>query len=129
MLLREAEADDLISQTRVLRLPSEDANGDDGEGSIGMTLRDSSGKYKNPVRLLGKPTTSVEYAPFSFRQIIEFIVLLPLNFIPVAGTPLFLVLTGYRAGPFHHWRYFQLLGFSKEERKAFVERRRLRYTW
>ncbi|MCJ1265645.1 hypothetical protein MMC22_005525 [Lobaria immixta] len=83
----------------------------------------------DPVRQLGKPTKPAVYSPFSLRQIVEFIFLLPLNLIPIAGTPMFLVLTGYRAGPFHHWRYFKLLEFSKKERKAFVKRRQLRYTW
>ncbi|KAL1962481.1 hypothetical protein VTN77DRAFT_9602 [Rasamsonia byssochlamydoides] len=82
----------------------------------------------NPVQKLGKPTRSAVYSPFSLRQIIEFIVLLPLNLVPVAGVPMFLVLTGYRAGPFHHWRYFQLLDFTKKERKQFVRRRQLKYT-
>lgn len=84
---------------------------------------------ENPVKELGKPTVSAIYSPFSLRQILEFIFLLPLNLIPVAGTPMFLILTGYRAGPFHHWRYFKFLGLSKKERKAFVKRRQLRYTW
>lgn len=84
---------------------------------------------ENPVKELGKPTVSAVYSPFSLRQILEFIFLLPLNLIPVAGTPMFLILTGYRAGPFHHWRYFKLLGLSKQEKKAFVKRRQLRYTW
>lgn len=82
----------------------------------------------DPASRLGTPTTSAVYSPFSLRQIIEFILLLPLNFIPVAGTPMFLVLTGYRAGPFHHWRYFQLLDFTKQERKASIRRRQLQYT-
>ena len=84
---------------------------------------------ENPVKELGKPTVSAVYSPFSLRQILEFIFLLPLNLIPVAGTPMFLILTGYRAGPFHHWRYFKFLGLSKKEKKAFVKRRQLRYTW
>lgn len=83
----------------------------------------------DPVKQLGKPTKPAIYSPFSFRQIVEFIFLLPLNLIPIAGTPIFLVLTGYRAGPFHHWRYFKLLDLSKKERKIFVKRRQLRYTW
>lgn len=82
----------------------------------------------NPVQRLGKPTKSAVYAPFSFRQIIEFVLLLPLNFVPVAGVPMFLVLTGYRAGPFHHWRYFQLLELTKDKRKRFVRSRQLKYT-
>lgn len=81
-----------------------------------------------PVQRLGKPTTFAVYAPFSLRQIVEFIVLLPLNLVPVAGVPMFLVLTGYRAGPFHHWRYFQLLDLTKDKRKRFVRNRQLKYT-
>jgi uncharacterized protein involved in cysteine biosynthesis len=83
----------------------------------------------NSVKMLGKPTASAIYSPFSLRQIIEFIILLPLNLVPVVGVPLFLILTGYRAGPFHHWRYFKLLGLSRKERRAYIKQRKLRYTW
>lgn len=83
---------------------------------------------EDPVKRLGKPIVSAVYAPFSLRQIIEFIILLPLNFIPVAGTPMFLIMTGYRAGPFHHWRYFQLLDLTKKQRTESIRRRQLQYT-
>jgi hypothetical protein len=83
----------------------------------------------DPVRRLGKPARSSVYAPFSFRQIAEFVVLLPVNFVPYVGVPLFLLLTGYRAGPFQHWRYFQLLGYDRKQRDAFVSKRRWQYTW
>lgn len=83
----------------------------------------------DPVKMLGKPTVSAVYSPFSFRQILEFIIFLPLNLVPVAGTPIFLLLTGYRAGPLHHHRYFKLLGLTKGEKRDFVNRRKLRYTW
>ena len=83
----------------------------------------------DPVKQLGKPTVSAVYSPFSFRQIIEFIIFLPLNLIPVAGTPMFIILTGYRAGPFQHWRYFKLLALTKKERNTFIKKRKLKYTW
>lgn len=83
----------------------------------------------NPVKRLGRPQISAVYSPFSLRQIVEFVLLLPLNFVPVFGTVVFLVLTGYRAGPLHHWRYFKLLALSKKERKATERRKRLPYTW
>ncbi|KAJ4375214.1 hypothetical protein N0V83_002300 [Neocucurbitaria cava] len=67
----------------------------------------------DPVRRLGKPTRSSVYAPFSFRQIAEFIILLPINF----------------RGPFQHWRYFQLLGYDRKQRSAVIKRRRWQYTW
>lgn len=89
----------------------------------------SDDALSDPVRRLGKPTRSSVYAPFSFRQIAEFILLLPMNFIPYIGVPLFLFLTGYRAGPFQHWRYFQLLGYDGKQRNAAIKRRRWQYTW
>jgi hypothetical protein len=89
----------------------------------------SEDALNDPVRRLGKPTKTSVYAPFSFRQIAEFIILLPVNFVPYVGVPLFLLLTGYRAGPFQHWRYFQLLGYGGKQRSAFVGRRRWQYTW
>ena len=49
---------------------------------------------QSPVRRLGKPTVAAVYSPFSFRQILEFIIFLPLNFIPVVGVPIFLLLSG-----------------------------------
>lgn len=93
------------------------------------TSRTLDPEASDPVKQLGKPTTSAVYSPFSLRQILEFILFLPLNFIPVAGTPLFLIMTGYRAGPLHHWRYFKLLGFSKKERNGYIQQRKLQYTW
>ena len=83
----------------------------------------------NPVKRLGKPTTATVYSPFSLRQIAEFICFLPLNLIPVAGTPAFLLLTGYRAGPLQHWRYFKLSDLSKKQRQANIKSRQLSYTW
>lgn len=91
--------------------------------------RDLNQEENNPVKMLGQPRVSAVYSPFSIRQIVEFIIFLPLNLIPVAGTPIFLFLTGYRAGPLHHWRYFKLLQYSKKERRKFVKSRKLQYTW
>lgn len=89
----------------------------------------SEDSLHNPVQRLGKPTRSSVYGPFSFRQIAEFIILLPLNFVPYVGVPVFLLLTGYRAGPLQHWRYFKLRGFDKKQRNTFVKRRQWQYTW
>ncbi|WEW56520.1 hypothetical protein PRK78_001966 [Emydomyces testavorans] len=100
----------------------------EGDQDLVGTTRLLHPEAADPVKMLGKLSMSAVYAPFSLRQIVEFIVLLPLNLIPVIGIPLFLVLTGYRAGPFHHWRYFQLRDFTKAERKEFISRRRVRYT-
>ncbi|KAL2063940.1 hypothetical protein VTL71DRAFT_4434 [Oculimacula yallundae] len=83
----------------------------------------------NSVKMLGKPTSSAIYSPFSFRQIAEFILFLPLNLIPIIGTPFFLILTGARAGPFHHYRYFKLRGLGKKEKRDEIRKRKWKYTW
>ena len=100
----------------------------EGHESLVTTSRVLYPQGDDVVQRLGKPTKSAVYAPFSLRQIIEFVVLLPLNLIPIAGVPMFLLLTGYRAGPFHHWRYFQLQDLSKKQRKERIRQRRLQYT-
>lgn len=85
----------------------------------------------DPYRRLGPRDKGAEFAPFSVRQIVEMLVLLPLNFIPFIGVPLFLLLTGYRAGPLINWRYFQLKQFTKKERNQFIrtKQRRWEYLW
>jgi len=89
---------------------------------------ESGGDLKNPVKRLGKPFRASVYGPFSFRQIFEFVVFLPLNLIPVLGVPIFLFLTGYRAGPLHHWRYFKLLDVDRKTKNRMIKRRQLQYT-
>ena len=83
----------------------------------------------DPLTRLGRPTRKAQYAPFSFRQIVELVLLLPVTFVPVAGIPLFLLGTGYRAGQLLGWRYYQLRSFSKKERQAWIKPRRWSYCW
>ncbi|KAK5704440.1 hypothetical protein LTR97_003458 [Elasticomyces elasticus] len=85
----------------------------------------------DPVKRIGPREKGATFAPFSLRQIVELIILLPLNFVPFAGVPLFLLLTGYRAGPFLNWRYFQLKGFDKRRRNQYIKtkKRRFEYLW
>lgn len=85
----------------------------------------------DPYKRLGPRDKGAEFAPFSVRQILEFIIFLPLNFIPFAGVPLFLLVTGYRAGPLLNWRYFALKEFSKKQRKQFIKtkQRKWEYMW
>ncbi|KAH7064678.1 hypothetical protein B0J12DRAFT_7251 [Macrophomina phaseolina] len=83
----------------------------------------------DPVKRLGTRERHAVYAPFNLRQIVEFILLLPLNFIPVAGVPLFIFLTGYRAGPLQHWRYFKFLDFDRKTRQRYIKEWRWKYTW
>ncbi|KAI8168214.1 hypothetical protein K4K49_009943 [Colletotrichum sp. SAR 10_70] len=81
------------------------------------------------VKMLGKPTTSAIYTPWSMVQIIELIIFLPLNFIPVVGTPAFIIITGTRLGKLAHYRWFQLRGLSKKESKREIQSRTWEYVW
>lgn len=121
--------ENLVAGKRLIKPAGDDDGGDDDNDDNNNKKKKKKKKKMDPVKRLGKAERPAIYAPFSLRQIVEFVILLPLNLIPLAGTPIFLVLTGYRAGPFHHWRYFKLLGFSKKERKTYVKRKKLKYTW
>lgn len=82
-----------------------------------------------PLQRLGRPVAKAEFAPFSFRQIAELVLLLPVNFVPFVGVPLFLLGTGYRAGPLLMWRYYKLRGWTRSERQEWIRRRRWEYAW
>jgi len=64
----------------------------------------------------------------SFKSSILFILELPLNLIPVIGTPLFVCLQGYHLGPLHHYHYFQLLRYDDATRKEYVRQNRFKYS-
>ncbi|KAI5781890.1 hypothetical protein EDC01DRAFT_723114 [Geopyxis carbonaria] len=63
----------------------------------------------------------------SARITLYFLLELPLNLVPLVGTPLFLLLQAYHLGPLSHYRYFQLLRLQPRDRKEMVERNRWRY--
>ncbi|KAK4495122.1 hypothetical protein PRZ48_013449 [Zasmidium cellare] len=73
--------------------------------------------------LAGKP-----FAKFTPKAIVRYLMYLPLNFIPVVGTVMFVILQGRRYGPHAHARYFQLKGMSKPQQQRFVEERKGAYT-
>ncbi|KAI1644980.1 uncharacterized protein F4817DRAFT_360385 [Daldinia loculata] len=83
----------------------------------------------NSVKKLGKPTSSAVYQPWSLIQIVELIVFLPLNLIPKVGTLAFIIITGARLGTFAHYRWFELRGLTKKERKQEIRSRMWEYTW
>lgn len=83
----------------------------------------------DPVKRLGPRDKGATFAPFSVRQIVELIILLPLTFIPFAGVPLFLILTGYRAGPLMGWRYFQLQQWQKKQINQFIKTKKSRFEY
>ncbi|KAG7086732.1 hypothetical protein E1B28_002665 [Marasmius oreades] len=79
------------------------------------------------VKTLGKSFTK-PLDRFSKDGILRYLLSIPLNSIPVIGTVLFLLLNGKKSGPRHHSRYFQLKGFTKDTRAAFVEKNKGAYT-
>lgn len=81
------------------------------------------------VKMLGKPTSSAVYQPWSIIQIVELTACLPLNLIPWVGTPAFIIITGTRLGKLSHYRWFQVKGFSKDQRKKEVRDRAWEYVW
>ncbi|KAL1301562.1 hypothetical protein AAFC00_005799 [Neodothiora populina] len=81
----------------------------------------------NPIGRLGK-LAAKPFAKFTPSAIIRYLMYLPLNFIPVVGTVMFVLLQGKRQGPAAHARYFQLKGMSKQRREEWVEKRRGAYT-
>ncbi|KAF8523751.1 hypothetical protein BU17DRAFT_74925 [Hysterangium stoloniferum] len=61
---------------------------------------------------------------FAPSLLIDYILFLPLNFIPMVGTIAFLIAQGRKAGPAFHGRYYQLKGYNATQKQAEIERRR-----
>jgi uncharacterized protein involved in cysteine biosynthesis len=79
--------------------------------------------------MLGKPTSRAEYQPWSLIQIVELVVFLPLNLIPYVGAPAFIIITGTRVGKLSHYRWYQLRGLDKQQRKQEINSRLWDYMW
>jgi hypothetical protein len=76
---------------------------------------------------LGK-LAKTPFARFTPKAIIRYLIYLPLNFIPVVGTLIFIILQGRKFGPQAHARYFQLKKMNNHRQEEFVEQRRGAYT-
>jgi len=72
--------------------------------------------------MVSKPVQRVSPA-----AIAEYLIMLPLNLIPFVGTAAFLILQGRKTAPSYHARYFQLKGFSDDQRNAFIAERKGSY--
>lgn len=79
---------------------------------------------------IGKLGTLVKkpFAKFTPKALIRYLMYLPLNFIPVVGTAVFVVLQGRRVGPAAHTRYFQLKGWNNSQKEEHVEKHKAAYT-
>lgn len=74
-------------------------------------------------KLVKKP-----FAKFAPNAVIRYFLYLPLNFIPIVGTAIFILLQGKRAGPTAHQRYFQLKEWKQSQREAHIDQNRGGYT-
>ena len=81
----------------------------------------------DPIAKLGK-LVKKPFAKFTPKALIRYLMFLPLNFIPVVGTVMFVTLQGKRAGPAAHARYFQLKEWDKAQRQKHIEEYRGAYT-
>ena len=79
------------------------------------------------IARLGK-LASKPFAKFTPTAIIRYLMYLPLNFIPVVGTAIFVLLQGKNFGPNAHTRYYQLKNMSATQKEQHVEERRGAYT-
>ena len=76
---------------------------------------------------LGK-LTKKPFQKFTPKALIRYLIYLPLNFIPVVGTVIFVVLQGKRAGPAAHTRYFQLKEWNSNQKQKHIEEYKAAYT-
>ena len=76
---------------------------------------------------LGKLTKS-PFQKFSPNALIRYLMYLPLNFIPVVGTVMFVILQGKRAGPAAHTRYFQLKQWNNTQKQKHIDEYKAAYT-
>lgn len=65
---------------------------------------------------------------FAPSNIIRYFMYMPLNFIPVVGTCIFIFMQGKKFGPNAHARYFQLKQMKNREKEEFIEQRKAAYT-
>jgi len=81
----------------------------------------------DPIAKLGK-LVKKPFAKFAPKAIIRYLMYLPLNFIPVVGTIIFIVLQGRRSGPAAHNRYFQLKEWNNSQREKHISDNKAAYT-
>lgn len=81
----------------------------------------------DPIAKLGT-LVKKPFAKFTPKALIRYLMYLPLNFIPVVGTAVFVVLQGRRVGPAAHTRYFQLKGWNNSQKEEHVQKHKAAYT-
>jgi len=75
---------------------------------------------RDPIQKLGKILKS-PFERFSPTALVRYVLYLPLNFIPVVGTVIFILLQGRLRGRSVHGRYFQLKNWSSSQQNAWLQ--------
>ncbi|KAK2865424.1 hypothetical protein FQN49_003589 [Arthroderma sp. PD_2] len=96
----------LVSKDRKIKSAS------DPMGRLGHFIKKGGGSLMNKMSLSN-----------FFRSLLY----LPLNFIPVVGTLMYVGAQGTRVGPLLHARYFYLKGWGSKERDEWLEKNRAAY--
>ncbi|EXF80485.1 hypothetical protein CPAR01_14938 [Colletotrichum paranaense] len=96
---------------------------EDGIVREGRQLRPGS----DPMQKLGKVLKS-PFEKYSPKALIRYLIYLPLNFIPVVGTVIFISLQARSRGQAVHGRYFQLKNWSSSRRADWLKRHAGPYT-
>merc|ERR1712098_1018617 len=86
-----------------------------------------AGNFNDPMEKLGKLIKS-PFEKFTPKAFIRYIMYLPLNFIPVVGTVIFVALQGRSRGNSVHTRYFQLKKWSNPQKEAWLKENTAPYT-
>lgn len=79
------------------------------------------------IQKLGKVLKS-PFSRFSPKELIRYVMYLPLNFIPIVGTVIFILLRGRARGSSVHDRYFQLKGWSASRKSEWIGKHKGPYT-
>lgn len=74
----------------------------------------------DPIAKLGKIIKS-PFERFTPSALIRYVMYLPLNFIPVVGTIIFITLQGRTRGKSVHDRYFQLKGWNSRQKSQWLQ--------
>ncbi|OTB07323.1 hypothetical protein M426DRAFT_318009 [Hypoxylon sp. CI-4A] len=99
------------------------ANNATGVVSEGRQLKSGS----DPISRLGKVLKN-PFSKFTPKALVRYIMYLPLNFIPVVGTILFILIQGRTRGSSVHGRYFQLKGWTSSQQNDWLKRHTGPYT-
>jgi len=96
------------------------------EGAVvaeGRQLKSGGDSIDKLGKLLKSP-----FEKFTPKALIRYVMYLPLNFIPVVGTVIFVFVQGKTRGQSVHTRYFQLKKWTTSEKESFLKEHQGPYT-